>query len=131
MTFTTASPSTNATSAVATTEPPRSGPSSWGESRTDDFLARNPNGRIPTLELDDGRILVGGGVVNGHTEQLAVWCLQPDGQLDTNFAEGGVFLLPGMGRATALAPDGDGVLVSGFLFHANSGTDVALVRLLP
>ncbi len=28
-----------------------------GESRTADFLARNPNGRIPTLELEDGRHL--------------------------------------------------------------------------
>ncbi|MEP0706718.1 MAG: glutathione S-transferase family protein [Parvibaculum sp.] len=28
-----------------------------GESRTEDFLARNPNGRVPTLELDDGRFL--------------------------------------------------------------------------
>jgi glutathione S-transferase len=28
-----------------------------GESRTADFLARNPNGRVPTLELDDGRFL--------------------------------------------------------------------------
>jgi glutathione S-transferase len=28
-----------------------------GESRTADFLARNPNGRIPVLELDDGRTL--------------------------------------------------------------------------
>ena len=28
-----------------------------GESRTPDFLARNPNGRIPVLELEDGRVL--------------------------------------------------------------------------
>ena len=28
-----------------------------GESRSDDFLARNPNGRIPTLELEDGTCL--------------------------------------------------------------------------
>ena len=28
-----------------------------GESRTREFLARNPNGRIPVLELDDGRYL--------------------------------------------------------------------------
>lgn len=28
-----------------------------GESRTEDFLKRNPNGRVPTLELDDGRTL--------------------------------------------------------------------------
>ena len=29
-----------------------------GESRTEDFLKRNPNGRVPTLELDDGRTLL-------------------------------------------------------------------------
>jgi len=28
-----------------------------GETRTRDFLARNPNGRVPVLELDDGRLL--------------------------------------------------------------------------
>lgn len=86
---------------------------------------------VGLAELADGRILVGGGVAQGDAEQLAVWCLQPDGQLDAGFAEGGLFLLPGMGRATALALDGDGVLVGGFLFHPSSGTDVALLRLLP
>ena len=28
-----------------------------GETRTGDFLARNPNGKVPVLELDDGRML--------------------------------------------------------------------------
>ena len=28
-----------------------------GASRTDEFLRRNPNGRIPVLELEDGRCL--------------------------------------------------------------------------
>ena len=28
-----------------------------GESRTENFLAKNPNGRVPVLELDDGRFL--------------------------------------------------------------------------
>ncbi len=33
------------------------------ETRTPDFLARNPNGRIPLLELDDGRRLAESGAI--------------------------------------------------------------------
>ncbi len=32
--------------------------SSRGETRTPDFLARNPNGKVPVLALPDGRVLV-------------------------------------------------------------------------
>ena len=32
--------------------------SSKGETRTPEYLAKNPNGRVPMIELDDGRILV-------------------------------------------------------------------------
>jgi glutathione S-transferase len=34
-----------------------------GETRTPEFLAKNPNGRIPLLELDDGRTLAESGAI--------------------------------------------------------------------
>ncbi len=34
-----------------------------GETRTPDFLARNPNGRIPTLQLEDGSFLAESGAI--------------------------------------------------------------------
>lgn len=40
-----------------------------GESRTPDFLAKNPNGRVPALELDDGRMLAESGAMLFHLAQ--------------------------------------------------------------
>ena len=44
--------------------------SSQGETRTPEYLARNSNGKVPMLELDDGRILV---------ESNAILCYLADG----------------------------------------------------
>ncbi|HEX6958389.1 MAG TPA: glutathione S-transferase family protein [Ferrovibrio sp.] len=41
-----------------------------GETRTADFLAKNPNGRVPTLQLDDGTCLA---------ESNAILCYLADG----------------------------------------------------
>ena len=41
-----------------------------GETRTPEFLAKNPNGRVPLLELDDGRFL---------PESNAILCFLADG----------------------------------------------------
>src|SRR5271166_2950472 len=34
-----------------------------GETRQPDFLSKNPNGRVPMLELDDGRFLPESGAI--------------------------------------------------------------------
>jgi len=41
-----------------------------GQTRTPDFLAKNPNGKVPLLELDDGRLL---------PESNAILCYLADG----------------------------------------------------
>jgi glutathione S-transferase len=37
-----------------------------GQTRTPQFLAKNPNGRIPTLELDDGTVLAESNAIMGY-----------------------------------------------------------------
>lgn len=44
-----------------------------GESRTPQFLAKNPNGRIPTLELADGRCLAESGAILWYLAQGSVF----------------------------------------------------------
>ncbi len=51
-----------------------------GESRTDDFLALNPNGRIPTLQLPDRTCLAESGAILYYLAQgSALW---PDDRLE-------------------------------------------------
>lgn len=44
-----------------------------GESRTPQFLAKNPNGSIPTLELADGRCLAESGAILWYLAQGSVF----------------------------------------------------------
>ena len=80
-------------------------------------------------ELSDGSIVVAGATKDANaTEQLAVWRLAPNGTLDTSFGDAGMFTLPTKSRATSAIADGQGVIVGGYAFHPNSGTDMVTLR---
>jgi glutathione S-transferase len=51
-----------------------------GETRTPDFLARNPNGRIPVLELDDGTCLPESNAILAYLAEGTPYL--PDTRLD-------------------------------------------------
>ena len=44
-----------------------------GESRTPAFLARNPNGRIPLIEFEDGRLLAESNAILFHLARGSAW----------------------------------------------------------
>lgn len=44
-----------------------------GESRTPDFLALNPNGRVPVLELSDGRVLAESNAILCYLAEGSDW----------------------------------------------------------
>lgn len=45
-----------------------------GESRTEDFLTKNPNGRVPVLELDDGKFLAeSNAIITYLAENTPYW----------------------------------------------------------
>lgn len=44
-----------------------------GETRTPDFLAKNPNGRIPLLELDDGTLLAESNAILNYLADGTPW----------------------------------------------------------
>ena len=57
-----------------------------GETRTDAFLALNPNGQVPTLVLDDGTVLVESNAILLHFAEGTPW-LPPPGLARTRVHE--------------------------------------------
>ncbi|HSR71127.1 MAG TPA: glutathione S-transferase family protein [Kiloniellales bacterium] len=51
-----------------------------GETRTPEFLTKNPIGKIPTLELDDGKTLAESNAILWYLSEGTFY--QPDGRLD-------------------------------------------------
>jgi len=57
-----------------------------GETRTAGFLARNPAGKVPVVELDDGTILTESNAILGHFAEATEW-LPPPGLARTRVYE--------------------------------------------
>jgi glutathione S-transferase len=57
-----------------------------GETRTPDFLARNPVGKIPAVELADGTVLIESGAIMAHFAEGTPW-LPPPGLARTRVFE--------------------------------------------
>ena len=51
-----------------------------GETRTDEYLAKNPNGKIPALELEDGTVLAESNAIMWYLAEGTPFL--PDGRLD-------------------------------------------------
>jgi glutathione S-transferase len=60
--------------------------SNKGETRTPEFLARNPAGKIPTVELEDGTVLVESDAILAHFAEGTAW-LPPPGLARTRVFE--------------------------------------------
>jgi glutathione S-transferase len=48
-----------------------------GETRSPDFLRRNPFGKVPVLELDDGTVLVESNAILAHVAEGTPWLPAP------------------------------------------------------
>ena len=78
--------------------------------------------------LPNGGVAVAGAVFDGLNDHLTVWQLRPNGALEMNGDTPAVFTLSGKGRATsALIDDGD-LVVGGWAFSPDSGTDMVTLR---
>ena len=73
--------------------------STRGETRSKEFLARNPNGKVPTLQLEDGRTLH--KTLEGSLGNLK----RPlsDAQLETKFRDQATVLPPAQREAAMAA----------------------------
>lgn len=60
--------------------------SNAGATRTPEFLALNPNGKIPVVELDDGTVLTESGAILCHFAEGTAW-LPPPGLPRTRVME--------------------------------------------